>query len=111
VLQAMGDLKRRLGEIDAAIFKYRSALELYDSEREPIGRVYCLAELCLAYAKIKDEPHYREYAKATTEALGSVVDSVADYAIECMNEAKDIMSSHANDNSEHKSTDGEISET
>ena len=89
VLQAMGDLERRLGEIDAAINKYLVAYGLYNREQEPMGRVYCLAELCRVYAKKKDELHFREYAKATLEALSYVGKNVVEYAVECVREGMD----------------------
>ena len=56
-----------------------------------MGRVYCLAELCKAYAIKRDELHFLEYAEATTDALGSVSENVAGYAMECVREAMDII--------------------
>ena len=90
VLKSMGDLESRIGEIDAAISKYSVALGLYDREQEPMGRIYCLAKLCRAYAEKKDEPHSLEYAKAVAEALGSVSENVAAYAVSCVREAMSI---------------------
>ena len=93
----MGDLERRLGEIDAAISNYSIALGLYGSEQEPRGRVYCLSELCRAYAQKNDEPHFFEYAKAVAEALESVSADVAGYAAACVREAMSIMGIPLND--------------
>ena len=91
LFRKMGDLESRLGQIDAAISKYFVALGLYGLEQEPMGRVYCLAELCRAYAIKKDEPHFLEYAKATADALETVSENVASYAASCVREGMDIM--------------------
>ncbi|MCL2060465.1 MAG: tetratricopeptide repeat protein, partial [Oscillospiraceae bacterium] len=111
VLQAMGDLERLLEKTDAAISKYKTALSLYNSEREPMGRVYCMAELCRAYAKKKDEPRFLEFAQATKDAFVSVDEDVADYAIDCVREAKDIMISHTKNKYEEIDIDEWGSET
>jgi len=101
VLQAMGDLERRLGQIDAAISKYLIALGLYGQEQELMGRTYCLAELCRAYAIKKDKPRFREYAKATVDAIGSVSNDVAKYAVACIQEAMDAMGVSLDDKDDH----------
>ena len=91
VLQSMGDLKSQLGDIDAAITQYSIACGLYERVQAPIGRVYCMSDLCLAYAHKKDALRVEEYAAATKGALGSVSENVAGYAIACVREAMRIM--------------------
>jgi tetratricopeptide (TPR) repeat protein len=91
VLNAMGDMESRLGDIDAAISRYLIALGIYDREQEPMGRIFCMARLCRAYAIKKDVPHFLEYTEATVNALGSVSENVAGYAIAFVREAMSIM--------------------
>ena len=38
-LQSLGDLERRLGNVEAARAHYDAALSLYEAERDPIGKM------------------------------------------------------------------------
>jgi tetratricopeptide (TPR) repeat protein len=93
VFRSMGDLEMGKGAnfIPGAIERYTIALGLYEKERTPMGRIFCLAELCLAYATQNDKANALEYVKAALEALGTVDKGVAEYVQTRVRAAMDII--------------------
>jgi len=92
-LQSLGDLDMGIGgdSVPLAIDHYRHALDLYEREREPTGRAYCLAELCLAHAKQGEMENALEYIKAAKGSLETAHESVAAYVRKRISEAEEIL--------------------
>ena len=92
-LKSLGNLEMGIGgdSVPLAIDHYRHALELYEREREPMGRAYCLAKLCLVHAKQGDAESALAYSKAAADALEAAPESVAAYVRECIGKAEEIL--------------------
>lgn len=73
MLQSLGDLELRLGNLAAARAQYTAALPLYEAEQDPIGKMntwISLARLERAQGHINEAGQYYEQVFALARAIG-----------------------------------------